>query len=125
MSSERRKFLKAATGLAGVGILPVPMVMAATGAQYKNPAAPVEARVKDLLGRMTLDEKVAQMQCIWEEKFLVEDSHGEFSAEKAGKVFPNGLGMLGCPSDRQGEYNASGEKNGNGMPVTRDPAQSA
>ncbi|MFZ5989529.1 MAG: glycoside hydrolase family 3 N-terminal domain-containing protein [Bacillota bacterium] len=31
------------------------------GPIYKNPAAPVEARVQDLLGRMTLDEKVGQM----------------------------------------------------------------
>jgi len=28
---------------------------------YKNPNAPVEARVADLLGRMTLDEKIGQM----------------------------------------------------------------
>ncbi|MES2373353.1 MAG: glycoside hydrolase family 3 N-terminal domain-containing protein [Bacteroidota bacterium] len=29
---------------------------------YKNPKAPVELRIKDLLGRMTLQEKIAQMQ---------------------------------------------------------------
>jgi hypothetical protein len=28
---------------------------------YKDPNAPVEARVKDLLSRMTLEEKVGQM----------------------------------------------------------------
>lgn len=28
---------------------------------YKDPAAPVEARVKDLLSRMTLPEKIGQM----------------------------------------------------------------
>ncbi|HVO23214.1 MAG TPA: glycoside hydrolase family 3 C-terminal domain-containing protein [Candidatus Margulisiibacteriota bacterium] len=31
------------------------------GPVYRNPAAPVEARVQDLLSRMTLDEKIAQM----------------------------------------------------------------
>jgi len=31
---------------------------------YLNPKASVEARVKDLLGRMTLEEKIAQLQCI-------------------------------------------------------------
>jgi beta-glucosidase len=37
-------------------------IVAAANAQlYKNPKAPVEARVKDLLGRMTLEEKVGQM----------------------------------------------------------------
>ena len=29
---------------------------------YKDPAQPIEARVQDLLGRMTLEEKVAQLQ---------------------------------------------------------------
>ena len=28
---------------------------------YKNPNAPVEARVSDLLGRMTLQDKMAQL----------------------------------------------------------------
>ena len=29
---------------------------------YKNPALPTEARVNDLLGRMTLEEKIAQIR---------------------------------------------------------------
>lgn len=33
----------------------------AAGAPYTNPNLPVETRVKDLLGRMTLDEKIGQM----------------------------------------------------------------
>ena len=35
---------------------------------YKNPAAPVARRVKDLLARMTLEEKAAQMMCVWQEQ---------------------------------------------------------
>ena len=31
---------------------------------YKNPSLPVEERVKDLLSRMTLEEKAAQMDMI-------------------------------------------------------------
>jgi beta-glucosidase len=34
-------------------------------ASYKNPGLPVDARVKDLLSRMTLDEKVAQLMGLW------------------------------------------------------------
>jgi beta-glucosidase len=30
---------------------------------YKNPNAPTESRVKDLLGRMTLAEKIGQLCC--------------------------------------------------------------
>ncbi len=36
---------------------------------YKNPKAPVEERVKDLLGRMTLKEKIAQMRHIHENDY--------------------------------------------------------
>jgi beta-glucosidase len=125
MSIERRKFLKTAGGVAGMGVLPAPMVLAAAGPTYKNPSAPVESRVKDLLGRMTVQEKVAQMQCIWMGKADVEEANGDFSAEKAGKLFPDGLGMLGCPSDRKGEHVASGVKGDGNTAVTRTPAQSA
>ena len=33
----------------------------ATDLPYRNPGLPVEQRVADLLGRMTLDEKLGQM----------------------------------------------------------------
>ena len=36
-----------------------------TLAPYKDPALPVEARVRDLLARMSLDEKIAQMHAFW------------------------------------------------------------
>ena len=35
---------------------------------YKSPSAPAASRVKDLLARMTLEEKAAQMMCVWQEK---------------------------------------------------------
>ena len=41
---------------------------AATIPLYKNSAAPAAHRVKDLLARMTLEEKAAQMMCVWQEK---------------------------------------------------------
>lgn len=37
---------------------------APAGEPYKNPASPLEARVEDLLGRMTLDEKITQLSGI-------------------------------------------------------------
>lgn len=36
-------------------------VGAASTPLYKNPKAPIEARVSDLLGRMTVQDKVSQM----------------------------------------------------------------
>ena len=82
---KRRQFLTSLSGAASVAALGTPAAMAAAAARplYKDPAAPVPARVKDLLGRMTLEEKVAQMLCIWQEKGIIQDANGEFSAAKA------------------------------------------
>ncbi len=38
------------------------------GALYKNPSAPVEQRVEDLLSRMTQEEKIAQITTVWTRK---------------------------------------------------------
>ncbi|HSF90643.1 MAG TPA: glycoside hydrolase family 3 N-terminal domain-containing protein, partial [Paracoccaceae bacterium] len=40
---------------------------------YKNPNNTVETRVEDLLGRMTIDEKIAQLHAMW----LVLDENGD------------------------------------------------
>jgi beta-glucosidase len=70
---------------------------------YKNAQLPVEERVTDLLKRMTLKEKVAQMQCVWNDKAtLLLDSAGHFDEAKALKNFADGLGQVGRPSDTKG-----------------------
>jgi len=69
---------------------------------YKNPALPIEKRVHDLLGRMTLQEKAAQMMCIWQKKAeTLLDAEGNFDLEKAKASFKNGdgIGQIGRPSD--------------------------
>lgn len=69
---------------------------------YKNPAARPEKRVKDLLGRMTLEEKAAQMMCLWQEKKTkLLDQQGNFDLEKARDSFKNGIavGQVARPSD--------------------------
>jgi len=69
---------------------------------YKDPLQPVERRVEDLLKRMTLEEKVAQMLSVWEHKDRIQTPAGDFSPEKASQAFPNGLGQIARPSDRRG-----------------------
>ena len=69
---------------------------------YKDPTQPIDARVQDLLSRMTLEEKVAQLIGIWLTKAKVQTPEGEFSAEEASKNFPNGLGQISRPTDRKG-----------------------
>jgi beta-glucosidase len=73
---------------------------------YKDPSNTPEQRAKDLLTRMTLQEKVAQMYCIWQQKTLILDEAGKFDATKAKKHFPHGLGQVGRPSDTKGGLDA-------------------
>jgi beta-glucosidase len=76
---------------------------------YRNPRLPVERRVKDLLSRMTLKEKVAQMLCIWQQKSsTLVDEKGRFDLQKARTHFKDrlGLGQVGRPSDAGGGRNA-------------------
>ncbi len=76
---------------------------------YLNPELPVAERVRDLLSQMTLEEKVTQMLCVWQEKSntLVNDE-GDFDLEKAKKHFGHGhgLGQVGRPSDAGAGRNA-------------------
>ena len=69
---------------------------------YKDPTQSIDARVQDLLGRMTLEEKAAQLIGIWLTKAKIQTDAGEFSPEQAAKNFPNGLGQISRPSDRKG-----------------------
>jgi len=69
---------------------------------YKNPGLPSAKRVKDLLSRMTLEEKAAQMLCIWMQKAqTLVDADGNFDLQKAQTAFKkgHGLGQVGRPSD--------------------------
>ena len=69
---------------------------------YKDSSQPIERRVEDLLSRMTLEEKVAQLITIWEHKGNIQTPGGDFSPDKASQAFPNGLGMIARPSDKRG-----------------------
>src|SRR5579883_984071 len=71
-------------------------------APYRNSALPAARRAKDLLSRMTLDEKAAQMMCVWREKAdKLVDADGNFDPKKAKAAFKkgHGIGQVGRPSD--------------------------
>jgi beta-glucosidase len=63
-------------------------------AAYKNPKLPVATRVKDLLSRMTLEEKVWQLMGLWNGG--VEDFTDEFlnDPEKMKAAFGNGANSV-------------------------------
>ena len=67
-------------------------------APYQDPKLPVEQRVADLLGRMTLEEKTAQLQCLLNSPLIPGmagiSENGAFSPEKARKSLKNGIGQI-------------------------------
>lgn len=69
---------------------------------YKNAKASIPARVNDLIARMTLEEKIAQISTIWQNKDLILDEQGDFDAAKASRSLPHGIGQIARPSDLQG-----------------------
>ncbi|MGN6849959.1 MAG: glycoside hydrolase family 3 N-terminal domain-containing protein [Sphingomicrobium sp.] len=92
---------------------------------YKDPRQPVDRRVDDLLARMTLDEKVAQLETVWESKAKLQTSTGDFSPELASKNFPNGIGGFARPSDYRGMIQSNGAAGAAGPTINRDARQTA
>lgn len=79
------------------------MTTATVTPDYLNASIPTPQRVADLLGRMTIEEKAAQMVCVWNEKAtkLLDDT-GTFDADRATEHFADGLGQVGRPGDSDG-----------------------
>lgn len=69
---------------------------------YKDPSAPVEQRVEDLLARMTPDEKIAQLTTVWIRKQEIFTADNDFDPARARRVFPAGIGHVARPSDLRG-----------------------
>ncbi|WP_319519161.1 glycoside hydrolase family 3 N-terminal domain-containing protein [uncultured Martelella sp.] len=71
---------------------------------YKDASQPIEARVSDLLGRMTIEEKIGQLHAVW--LFLAEDGNhqtrsdqftGETNPETLKAMLSSGLGQVTRP----------------------------
>ena len=75
---------------------------------YKNARLPVDQRVADLLSRMTLEEKIAQLTCLWSNRPQVKPQtdfsidRGDFSPEKATQVMKYGIGQIARQRERKG-----------------------
>jgi beta-glucosidase len=61
------------------------------GHPYRDPAHPIDRRVDDLLARMTLDEKLAQLGCVWSTQLVADD---RFSPARAGELLAHGTGHI-------------------------------
>jgi beta-glucosidase len=58
---------------------------------FRDPALSIESRAADLLSRMTLDEKIAQLGSCW--TFQVLD-HGSFDVARASQLMVHGIGQI-------------------------------
>jgi beta-glucosidase len=73
---------------------------------YRDAKRPVEQRVSDLLSRMTLQEKVAQLEGTWQNRqfpvtFFVDEKNA-FQPDRAALVLKDGLGEMSRPSEHRG-----------------------
>src|ERR1700687_4238602 len=98
------------------GLLPLCLALASpcsSSAQerlpYQNAKLPLEERVRDLLQRMTLEEKIAQLQSSWQNAEYVKNKaqlfvspNREFVPEKAEIALKNGVGEVSDPSEKRG-----------------------
>jgi beta-glucosidase len=82
--------------------------MAQNALPYRDAKLPVDQRVTDLLSRMTLEEKIAQLEGAWENKQffhnpqeLFVDEKGQFLPERAAALMKNGLGEISRPSENR------------------------
>src|SRR5437588_12683660 len=91
------------TSRANAALLGLALVAATASAQarapYLDPALPVERRIDDLLGRMTLEEKVAHMRCRWQGKRASTHGRGRPVPSRAPPWSRVGTGR----ADAQGE----------------------
>jgi beta-glucosidase len=87
--------------LAGTGLFSL-TALGRNAPVYRDASAPVEQRVEDLLARMTLEEKIAQITAVWNRKQEIFTPTNDFDAAKARRVFPAGIGHITRPSDLRG-----------------------
>src|SRR5207247_5311295 len=87
---------------AAVGAGPLAAQVGQGRSPYLDPALPVERRIDDLLGRITLEEKVGQMLCLWQGKRAITDSEGRFDPSRAPERFRIGVGRIERPGGGHG-----------------------
>ena len=69
---------------------------------YRDPAQPVDIRVADLLARMTIDEKVAQLLGVWQQRTAIQRPDSTFNPDGAKALIGDGIGQIARPSEIAG-----------------------
>lgn len=82
-------------------------------------AAVIPDNLDAFIADMTLDEKLAQLTCIWMDKTKILDDNGDFSPTKMKAAFPHGAGCFARPQDTIGLEGPSERKDVNDSTVIR------
>ena len=98
--------LAAAAALAILSALAFLPSRAQEALPYRNAKLPIEQRLADLISRMTLEEKVAQLEGVWENPAFMRtpesrfvDDKGAFLPERAAVLLKDGIGQMSRPSE--------------------------
>lgn len=73
-----------------------------THAQSDTDRQTFSPRIESMIESMTLDEKLAQISCVWLKKGDFLDEDGNFQPGEMEKIHPNGIGCFARPQDTQG-----------------------
>jgi len=68
--------------------------------KYKDSSLQLETRIEDLLSRMTLDEKIAQLGGMFS-RFLLKEG-GEIDGDRARELLKNGIAHISRPAELMG-----------------------
>jgi beta-glucosidase len=105
LRSVRLLFCCFAFSLLGLSVFPI---SAQQSLPYRDPKLPIEQRVDDLLSRMTVQEKIAQLGSVWENlgfhkdpTTVFVDGQGNFLPDRAAKLMKDGIGEMSRPSEPQ------------------------
>lgn len=71
-------------------------------AAYRDARVSVDNRIEDLLARMTVEEKVAQVTAVWNDKRRMDNDDFSFNADSARLLMTHGIGHITRPSETTG-----------------------
>jgi beta-glucosidase len=111
----RRDLLGLFGSVSIAGLIPGVAHAATAISVYRDVRAPVDLRVRDLMARMTLEEKIGQTISLWATKADVMTPGGlDFDPARATVAYPAGFGQVTRPSDKRGGPSVAAVAGGTG-----------
>lgn len=90
-----------------------------SGNAAPNTSLSEDPEIAAIIADMTLDEKLAQISCIWFDKAKILDENGDFSPSLMEQHFPHGVGCFARPQDTIGMEGDDERKDVNDSTVVR------